>query len=100
MFNKMKVRAAPSFQPSNMRFTKISSHFGRVYADAMERTIDVSHGRGPEFRPSAFPLCPILIYMQLKQAAQTGYFASAMNAAGGFFTSVGTAAHENIQYYI
>lgn len=104
-FSKMKPSNRSSSGSSGnvmsaTRYTKISSFFGRAYADAMERVIETKHGRAPEFRPSAFPLCPVLIYAKLAVAAKDGYYHSSMGAAGGFFTSVGTAAHENIQYYL
>lgn len=96
MFSKLK----PKVWKKDKRFTEVASHFGRVYAEAMEKVIVVSHGRGPEFRPSSFPICPVLAYMQMREAAKLGYYPGKMNAGGGFFTSVGTAAHENIQYFI
>lgn len=100
MFNKLKTRTSNYGGASSQRITEIASHFGRVYAEAMEKSITVSHGRGPEFRPSSFPICPVLAYMQMKEAAKAGYYASTMSTSGGFFTSVGTAAHENIQYFM
>lgn len=82
------------------RFTVVQSHFGRVYAETMDSTIRTTYGRGPEYRPSSFPICPVLVHMQFIAAAETGHYEGVMQAGGGFFTSVGTAAHENIQYYI
>lgn len=82
------------------KLTIIASHFGRIYQETMERTITVANGRGPEFRPSSFPICPVLAYEQMRDAAKFGSFRSTMSASGGFFTSVGTAAHENIQYFL
>lgn len=81
------------------RFTHVESHVGRVYAEVMEKTLNTSYGRGPEYRPSSFPICPVLVHMQFIKAAINGYYEGNMSAAGGYFTSVGTAAHENIQYY-
>lgn len=98
MFNKLKPRTAAFSQ--SQRFTQIASHFGRVYAEVMEKAITVSHGRGPEFRPSSFPICPVIAYMQMRTAATLGYYPGNMSTSGGFFTSVGTAAHENIQYFM
>lgn len=85
---------------ANRRFTHVESHMGRVYADVMEKRILTPNGRGPEYRPSSFPICPVQVHMQFIQAAELGYYQSNMHAGGGYFTTVGTAAHENIQYYM
>lgn len=85
---------------ASRRFTHIESHVGRVYAEVMEKTINTSFGRGPEYRPSSFPICPVLVHAQFVKAAYLGFYESNMNTGGGYFTSVGTAAHENIQYYM
>lgn len=78
----------------------IESHLGQVYAQIMDSNIITPNGRGPEYRPSSFPICPILVHMQFLQAAENGFYQSNMSAGGGYFTTVGTAAHENIQYYM
>lgn len=85
---------------ADRRFTHVESHMGRVYAEAMEYVIKTPNGRGPEYRPSSFPICPVQIHMQFIKAANYGYYESSMHAGGGYFTTVGTAAHENIQYYM
>lgn len=77
-----------------------TSLFGGMYEDAMDKVIVTTHGRGPEFRPSSFPTCSILTMLRLAKGAHDGYYEGRMSASGGYFTSVGTAAHENIQYYI
>lgn len=82
------------------RAARAESHVGKVYAQVMESTIRTPNGRGPEYRPSSFPICPVLVHMQFVKAATDGYYESNMTAGGGYFTSVGTAAHENIQYYM
>jgi hypothetical protein len=84
---------------NNLRITGRSSLFGDLYDKAMESVIEDEFGRGPEYRPSAFPLCPIHILVKLQDGASNGTYFSRMEASGGFFTSVGTAAHENIQTY-
>lgn len=78
----------------------IASMFGRLYETTMEQSITTQYGRGPEYRPSSFPVCSILTMLRLARGAHLGHFETAMTTSGGFFTSVGTAAHENIQYYI
>lgn len=85
---------------ADRRFTHVESHMGRVYAEVMESVIYTPNGRGPEYRPSSFPICPILVHMQFMKAAVDGFYESNMHAGGGYFTTVGTAAHENIQYYM
>jgi len=96
MFANLKPKAAFS----NARKNVIASMFGRMYEDTMEQTITTQYGRGPEYRPSSFPTCSILTMLKLAKGASNGHFEGSMTASGGFFTSVGTAAHENIQYYI
>lgn len=89
--------------PKTMSFGQKSvkaSMFGHLYETTMNQTITLPYGRGPEFRPSSFPTCSILTMLRLAKGAHDGYFEGSMTASGGFFTSVGTAAHENIQYYI
>lgn len=81
------------------RLEQIETDFGRAYKEAMESTIRTKYGRSPEYRPSSFPICPVLTYMKFV-GAKEGYYQSEMAAGGGYFTSVGTAAHENIQYYM
>lgn len=81
------------------RLEHIETEFGRAYKTAMDSVIKVEYGRAPEYRPSSFPICPVLTYMKFV-SAQVGHYTQEMGAGGGFFTSVGTAAHENIQYYM
>lgn len=85
---------------TGQRSVHVESHVGKVYAQVMDSSIITPNGRGPEYRPSSFPICPILVHMQFMLAAEHGYYQSNMAAGGGYFTSVGTAAHENIQYYM
>jgi hypothetical protein len=80
--------------------SKPQSAFGKLYEHTMEQAIETDYGRGPEFRPSSFPTCPILTMTRLQVGAHYKKFVGEMSASGGFFTSVGTAAHENIQYFI
>src|SRR5690606_28422407 len=98
MFSQIAVKKNQS-QP-NRSFNQVASMFGRLYEEAMAASIRTEHGRGPEYRPSSFPICSVLVYMQFLAAARNGFYESNMGAGGGFFTSVGTAAHENIQRYI
>ena len=96
MFSALKPKKAFDLQPKGV----IASMFGRLYQQTMDETIVTKHGRGPEYRPSSFPTCSILTMLRLAKGAHLGYFEGRMTASGGYFTSVGTAAHENIQYYI
>jgi hypothetical protein len=102
MFSKIPRKTSSSAYGGESRFYKSvkSSFFGELYEETMNKTITTSYGRGPAFRPSALPLCSILVYMQLVKGASQGYFEQQMSASGGYFTRVGTAAHTNIQYYI
>lgn len=96
MFSTLKPKAGFSTRPKST----VASMFGRMYEKTMDQEITVPYGRGPEYRPSSFPLCSVLTLLRFATGANQGYFNSTMSASGGFFTSVGTAAHENIQYYI
>lgn len=103
VFDKIPKKTIPSFARrggfDNFKSVK-TSFFGDLYEKTMESTITTTYGRAPAFRPSSLPLCSILTYMKLVKGAHLGYFEQEMSASGGYFTSVGTAAHENIQYYI
>ena len=76
------------------------TYAGRLYEQAMENTVVHTKGRRPEFRPSAFPMCSILVYRKLVMGASRGHFQEERTASSDFFTSVGTTAHENIQYHM
>lgn len=82
------------------RKQKPVTHVGRLYEQAMENKVVHTKGRAPKFRPSAFPLCSILIYRRMVMAASRGYFEEERSASSDFFTSVGTIAHENIQFHM
>jgi len=98
MFSKLPKKRPYAYGKRTMG--QSSSFFGKLYADAMEKSITTRTGRAPAFRPSSLPMCSIHVYLKLMKGASLGYFEQEMSAAGGYFTSVGTAAHENIQYYI
>jgi hypothetical protein len=83
-----------------VRKSKAKSVVGRLYDQAMENEYTTVQGRRPEYRPSSFPLCSILTYMKLVQGASLGHFESSRSASGDYFTSVGTIAHENIQFHM
>lgn len=78
---------------------KATTLFGDLYSAAMESSI-TSVGRPPMYRPSSFPICPVQNYYEFLWAMENGYFRQILGGGGGYFTSVGTAAHENIQRYI
>lgn len=96
MFASLKPKKAFDLKPKGT----IASMFGRLYQTTMDDTIKTKYGRGPEYRPSSFPTCSILTMLRLAKGAHLGYYEGSMTTSGGYFTSVGTAAHENIQYYI
>lgn len=85
------------FPPRRSRALSVA---GRLYEQAMDNKFKTEEGRRPEYRPSAFPLCSVLVYMRLVAGASRGYFESERSAAGDYFTSVGTTAHENIQFHM
>lgn len=80
--------------------SKSVSVMGRMYERAMDETYTSKEGRRPQYRPSSFPICSVLTYMSLIEGASKGYFEEEKSAASDYFTSVGTAAHENIQFYM
>lgn len=100
MFNALKPRSFKDFGGFNRSESVKASMFGHMYEKAMELSIRTKYGRGPEYRPSSFPVCSIKALVRIAQGTSLGYFPNEMEASGGYFTSVGTAAHENIQYYI
>lgn len=102
---KPKAQKAAAYSSSAKRFTPrrasaAKSIAGKLYEEAMELDHLDENARPPVLRPSSFPLCPILVYADLAKGSVEGHFERTMSAGGGFFTSVGTAAHENIQFYI
>ena len=76
------------------------TYAGRLYEQAMANNIVHTKGRRPEFRPSSFPMCSILVYRKLVMGASRGHFEGENSAASDFFTSIGTKAHENIQLHM
>lgn len=101
MFNS-RMPKKQSFQKGAFppRRSKATSIAGKLYEQAMENAFSAKNGRRPEYRPSSFPLCSVLVFMRLVKGASTGYFESDRSAAGDYFTSVGTIAHENIQFHM
>lgn len=85
------------FPPRKSVATSIA---GRLYEQAMENKFKDDKGRRPEYRPSSFPLCSILTFMRLTKGASLGYFEQERSAAGDYFTSMGTTAHESIQFHM
>lgn len=97
MFNKVKTPAASQtfYRRNNVK----SSVFGELYEQTMDKAVfNLKYARGPECRPSAFPLCSIQTLIKLATGAADGYFEREWQMAGEYFTTVGTAAHEAIQY--
>lgn len=99
---KRKLSVFKDLKPSLLnkpRSSKPKSLFGELYENAMETTVELGYGRLPEFRPSSFPVCPILVATRLQEATSYGA-SSSLSCSGGYFTSVGHAAHDNIQYFM
>jgi len=94
---KKKTFTKGGFPPRRSKATSIA---GKLYENAMENVYSTKEGRRPEYRPSAFPLCSILVFMKLTKGASIGYFESECSASGDYFTSIGTKAHENIQFHM
>lgn len=92
-----KSTAQSKFGPRKVHAKSIA---GKLYADAMEQSITDKNARPPVLRPSSFPMCSVLVYTDLMKGSYEEKFERDMSAGGGFFTSVGTAAHTNIQLYI
>lgn len=99
MFNQVKKRGSGRGNFYMRRTSKAKSVGGKLYEQAMENMY-LTEGRRPEYRPSSFPLCSILVYMRLIKGTSVGRFESERSAAGDYFTSVGTTAHENIQFHM
>lgn len=97
---KMSPKAAVTQSRYARRSTAAKSIAGKLYEQAMDTDHLDLNARPPVLRPSSFPLCSVLVYKDLMQGASEGRFERSMSAGGGFFTSVGTAAHTNIQFYI
>lgn len=95
MFKKVSVPKTGSFIRNNVK----SSVFGEMYEKVMESSTFVkTYGRGPECRPSSFPLCPVQIAVRLDKFLHLGYYEERSDMGGEYFTTVGTAAHEAIQF--
>lgn len=97
-----KIRPAARLGSFNRRPSQSKSVAGQLYAHTMDNEIEVDeNARPPVLRPSSFPLCSVLVYTELMKAASSGgKFTREMGTGGGYFTKVGTAAHENIQFYM
>lgn len=73
---------------------------GQLYEQAMNNTFKSPKGRRPEYRPSSFPSCSVLVYAKLIKGLSRGYFEEDRQASSDYFTSVGTVAHEVIQFHM
>lgn len=72
----------------------------KLVAEAMDGSVMLPRGRGPEFRPSSFPSCPILNWMKLYRFKKLGNIESEYYFNMQYYTSVGTTVHEKIQYFM
>lgn len=77
-----------------------NSELSKALAVAVESEVVLPGGRGPEFRPSSFPSCPILSWMKLYRNNALGYKEKHLYFGMQYYTSVGTAVHEKIQYFM
>lgn len=94
------IKASAASRPQFVRRSNAKSIAGKLYEQAMDKSNNDLNARPPVLRPSSFPLCSVLVYKDLMKGSYEGHFERDMSAGGGFFTSVGTAAHTNIQFYI
>lgn len=95
MFSKIKKAPQQQYFKRNNHITSV---FGKVYETIMEGSAPIKYGRGPECRPSAFPMCSVRTLMKNVAKAHIGYYASDETSAGVYFTTAGTAIHEALQY--
>jgi hypothetical protein len=88
--------------PRKSRFgirSSATSVVGRLYENALQHN-HTQKGRWPEYRPSAFPICGILVFQQLLQGCSTGQFTSESDGASSLFCNMGTAAHQALQFHM
>lgn len=71
----------------------------KLMNEAMESSVILKTGRKPAFRPSSFPSCSILNWMQLIRFNALGYAEFKKHFSMDYYTGVGTAVHEIIQYF-
>lgn len=72
----------------------------KLVGEAMSSEVVLPRGRGPEFRPSSFPSCPILNWMKLYRFKLLGNKENRHYFNMEYYTSVGTTVHEKIQYFM
>jgi predicted nucleic-acid-binding Zn-ribbon protein len=88
--------------PRKSRFglqSSATSIAGQMYESALKHTHE-HPGRWPEYRPSAFPICGILVFQRLLEGSSTGQFTAESNGAGSLFCNMGTAAHQALQFHM
>lgn len=76
------------------------SELSKEITKAMLSEIVLPRGRGPEFRPSSFPSCPVLNWMRLYRFKSLGHNENHHYFGMEYYTSVGTIVHEKIQYFM
>ena len=99
-FTQLKPKLARKASRGAAKKKHPVSPFSDLYEQAINRDIDSTAGRPPELRPSAFPLCPILVWMKLTQGAKRGYWGESGSFQSKYFSTVGTDFHSMIQYFI
>lgn len=75
------------------------SPVSKLVAEAMDSFTVLPRGRSPQFRPSSFPCCSVLNWMQLLRFKKLGNNEEHKYFGMQYFTSVGTTVHSKIQYF-
>ena len=89
--------------PYSLDFQKTNpnrlSPVSKLVAEAMEASVVLPRGRAPQFRPSSFPCCSVLNWMQLLRFKKLGNNEEHKYFSMQYYTGVGTTVHEKIQYF-
>lgn len=97
--NRSKDGSAPIDVDGNIFTGFRESHsINKKVTELMEELVSVAGepSKKSEFRSSNFPYCPI-IDLEARVTGETGFVES---YESGFYTSIGTAVHENLQFWI
>jgi hypothetical protein len=76
-----------------------STKLHKLMNATMESAVILKTGRKPAFRPSSFPSCSILNWMQLIRYNTLGYAEYKKHFSMEYYTKVGTVVHEITQYF-
>lgn len=103
MFKPIKKAATTAFDfNASMQDFNPNRHapLSKLVNEAMTSEVVLPRGRGPEFRPSSFPSCPIINWMKLTRFKHLGNTEALHYFGMEYYTSVGTTVHEKIQYFM